>query len=120
MPNKSEIGAIGERFAKAFLENEGYEIQESNWRFKKAEIDIIAKIDNILVFIEVKTRSYEYYGAPEQSITEKKEALLIDAAQRYMESIDYNWEIRFDIIAIIVDKVYNLKRIKHFKDAFFY
>ena len=120
MPSQSEIGAIGEAYAKSYLEKKGYEILECNWRFKKAELDLIAKIDEILVFIEVKTRSYQYFGAPEEAITEKKEAMMIDAAQRYMESIDYTWEIRFDIISILLDKVYKIRDVKHFKDAFFY
>lgn len=119
-PTKKIIGEKGELEAQEYLKLKGYELLETNWRYSRAEIDIIAKVEEILVFIEVKTRSYEYYGAPEDSISAGKEALIIDAAQRYMESIGYDWQIRFDIISIILDKSLIVKRLQHFEDAFFY
>lgn len=114
-----EIGQIGERLAEKHLISAGYTILEKNWRFKKAEIDIIAKIENILVFVEVKARSNNYFGQPEAFVTAEKEALIQDAAQRYMEEIDHNWEIRFDIIAVLFGKEGQNPQIEHFKDAFF-
>lgn len=101
------------------LETAGFTILERNWRYSKAEIDIIAKEGEALVFIEVKTRSYDYYGQPEEFVNEKQEALIIDAAQRYMEQTGHDWEVRFDIIAIILHKAPRKPEIKHFKDAFF-
>jgi putative endonuclease len=72
----------------------------------------------ILVFVEVKSKTYTYYGAPEESISSHKERLLVDAAGRYMEQINHDWEIRFDIISIVFDK--NMKpTISHYKDAFY-
>lgn len=120
MNSRKEIGQNGEHLAKIYLENKGYAIIEQNWRYKKAEIDIIAKKDSILIFIEVKTRSYDFYGKPEESVDAKKEALIMDAAQRYMEYIGYNWEIRFDILSLILDKSLKPSKIEHFEDAFFY
>lgn len=117
--SKTSIGSKGEDLACTYLIEKDYKILERNWRFKKAEIDIIAKHNNCLIFIEVKARSYTAFGQPEESIDAKKEAMLIDAAQRYMESIDYNWEIRFDIISIILTKSLEIEKIDHFKDAFF-
>jgi putative endonuclease len=90
-----------------------------NWRYKKAEIDIIAKKGALLVFIEVKTRSYTFFGQPEDAIDTKKESFYIDAAQRYMEKIGHLWEIRFDIISVILDKNLKQQKLTHFKDAFF-
>ena len=101
------------------LISDNYKILETNWRFSRAEIDIIAKQGEILVFLEVKTRSYAFYGQPEEAVTEKQERLIMDAAQRYMEKIGHEWEIRFDIISIIIDKNKALSRLEHFKDAFF-
>jgi putative endonuclease len=118
--SKKEIGAKGEIIAQRFLSDKGYEILARNWRYSRAEIDIIAKHKNILIFIEVKTRSYDYFGQPEDAVTAGKEALIMDAAQRYMEKINYDWQIRFDIISIILDKSLNVKVLKHFEDAFFY
>lgn len=120
MASNKEIGRKGEETAQVYLANLGYSILEMNWRFKKAEIDIIAKDKETLVFIEVKTRSYSSFGDPEEFISDKQEALIIDAAQRYMEKIGHDWEIRFDIISILVDKTLEINKIDHFKDAFFY
>ena len=120
MHSKNQIGQYGESIAIEYLDKLGYQILETNWRFKRAEIDIIAKKAETLVFIEVKTRTYTFYGQPEDSIDASKEAFIIDAAQRYMEKIGHNWEVRFDIISIILAKNKKLEKISHFKDAFFY
>ncbi len=114
-----EIGDIGESLAQNHLISAGYGILEQNWRYSRAEIDIIAKFEEILVFVEVKTRSYDYYGKPEEAVSEKQEHLIMDAAQRYMEQIGHEWEVRFDIISIILNKKGELERLEHFEDAFF-
>ena len=97
---------------------QGYEVLETNWRYQRAEIDLIARKDGILVFVEVKTRSDTKYGHPEDSIGSKKRDLVVDAATRYMELMEHEWEIRFDIISLIVQSpdVYTLD---HHKDSFF-
>lgn len=118
MKTTKEIGDRGEALAVEWLKQQGYEILEQNWRFRRAEVDIICKIEGILVFIEVKTRSYDYYGTPDASINNRKETFLLDAANRYMELINYDWEIRFDVISIILSKK-GEHQMKHFKDAFF-
>ena len=117
--SKIEFGKRGEKIAADYLVSKGYTILEKNWRFKKAEIDIIAK-DNegILIFVEVKTRSYTYFGEPEAFVDEKKKSLLLDAASQYMDEVGYEWAIRFDIIGIVIDKSDNVS-ISHFEDAFF-
>ncbi len=112
------LGQKGEALAVTFLAEKGYDILETNWRYKRAEVDIIAKDGNVLVFTEVKTRATDYFGAPEESITSKKKALLTDAASAYMELINHDWEIRFDYISVIYEDAGNF-RLKHFKDAFF-
>jgi len=119
MANQLEIGKRGELLAYKNLKRKGYEILETNWRYRKAEIDLITRKDGILIFIEVKCRSSTRYGQPEDFVSEDQEARIIDAAQRYMEEINYDWEIRFDIISILIDKGGNYT-LKHIKDAFFY
>ncbi len=114
----TEIGNMGEDLATGMLASKNYELLERNWRFKKAEIDIICRHDNILIFVEVKTRSYDYYGSPEAFINKRKQRLIQDAASQYMHSIGYEWEIRFDIVSIILSKFGN-HRIHHYEDAFF-
>ncbi len=111
-------GQKGEDLAVTFLTEKGFEILETNWRFKRAEIDIIAKDHKILVFIEVKTRTTDYFGAPEESIKDKKKQLMADAASDYMQRIGHEWEIRFDYISIIFEDEDNF-HLRHYPDAFF-
>ena len=118
MAHHLDIGNLGESIARDYLISKGYEILETNWRFGRAEIDIIARKDGILIIIEVKSRSDNKFGKPESSISEKKRMLLADAATRYMEAINHEWEIRFDVIALIIKspEVYTLD---HYPDSFF-
>lgn len=116
MSRHNEIGALGEQIAVDFLKNKNYEILERNWRFKKAEIDIIARHNETLIFIEVKTRSYDFFGRPEEFVTSHKEQLISEAANEYMIQINYDWALRFDIISIIY-KNENDFEIEHFEDA---
>lgn len=118
MARQQTIGKLGEDKACQYILKEGYNLLERNWRFSKAEIDIIAKDGEVLVFIEVKAKSYTFYGAPEESISSYKENLIIDAAQQYMIKVGHDWEIRFDIISIVFDKNKDAS-ITHYKDAFF-
>jgi len=119
MLTKREIGHIGESLAVNHLISEDYEILETNWRYSRAEIDIIAQKEGVLIFIEVKTRTSQFYGQPEDAIGQAKEALIMDAAQRYMDKISYDWEVRFDVISIIVTKSGQKKALNHFEDVFF-
>lgn len=119
MSAKQKLGKKAEESACSFLVDKGYEIIERNWRFSKAEIDVIAKDkkSDILVFIEVKSRSYSTFGDPETGVSRQKIKLVSDAASAYMEQTGYNWAIRFDIIGV----QYNDKNealINHFEDAF--
>jgi len=112
------IGKFGEEIAVSFLRINGYLIVERNWRFKRAEIDIIAQKETTLIFVEVKYRSYDFFGAPEESIQETKESLIADAAAHFMEHKEWPGECRFDIISIIRDSTKTCE-IRHFSDAFF-
>ena len=115
--NKShQLGRQGEALALEFLKHNDLSIIDSNWRWQKAEIDIIAKSQDILIFIEVKTRSSEKYGSPHEFVSEKKQTLMKEAAEAYLELHDLALEIRFDIISIILTK--NKRKIKHISDAF--
>ena len=118
MGEQKKHGDWAESRAAAHLRSIGYEILEQNWRFKRAEIDIIARNQDILVFVEVKMKAYTSYGRPEEMVDQRKQRLIIDAAMAYMRSIGYEWEIRFDIIAIL-GRPDESNEITHFKDAFF-
>ena len=77
MATHNDTGKKGEELAKSFLIEKGYEILASNYRYKKAEIDLIAKKENILAIIEVKTRTSIDYGAPESFVNNKKIKLIL-------------------------------------------
>ena len=118
MARHNEIGKKGEEIAVVHLRQLGWDILATNWRFKRAEVDIIAMDTNVLVFVEVKTRSTTYYGTPEQFVDARKKLFLAKAASAYMEEISHDWEIRFDIISVLLPQGKE-QEIKHFKDAFF-
>jgi putative endonuclease len=109
-------GVEGEQIAQKYLSNLDYKILETNWRFQKAEVDIIAKEHNFLVFVEVKCRSSNIFGDPQTFVSEKKQMLFKDAAEGYLELKDLDYEIRFDIISVILSS--QKAKIEHFKDAF--
>ena len=118
MSDHNLFGAKGEIIAQEHLKKKGYEILECNWRFKKAEIDVICQKDDVLIFVEVKTRKSDYFGKPEEFVSKKKEKLMFLAANEYMEQINHDWEIRFDIISIIAPRDGEVE-LNHFQDAFF-
>ena len=114
-----EKGRAGEDLAAAFLMQKGWRIVERNWRGGRGEIDIIAwENERLLVFVEVKTRSSEGFGGPEGAITARKQELMAHTAGLYMESIDYDWEIRFDMVAVILRHGVLLD-LRHVEDVFF-
>jgi putative endonuclease len=115
--NTKEIGDRGEEQAKAHLLENGYLLLETNWRHKKYELDIIAKINQTIVFIEVKTRKNNTFGEPELSVTKKKQHFLIAAAQQYVITNNIEEEFRFDIIAITNNS--QNKSIQHLESAFY-
>ena len=118
MADHNDLGNIGEKLAVAYLEREAYEILETNWRFSRAEVDIIARKNGVLLFAEVKTRRQEQHGEAELAVDFKKVQLLSTAAAAYMMRIGHDWAIRFDIIAVIYESASSYD-IRHFEDAFF-
>ncbi len=118
MAKHHQIGKAGEQLAARFLIEKGYTILERNWRFSKAEVDLIAKDGDSLVFVEVKTRSTDYFGKPEEFVSPQKERLLAEAASVYMEQIGHQWAIRFDLISVIYRHEQDFT-IEHLEDAFF-
>ena len=118
MAEHNELGKFGEEIAVDFLQQNGYEILETNWTFQKAEVDIIAQKENILAVVEVKTRSSIEFGLPQDFVKPKKIQLLLKAVNEYVISNNLEVEVRFDIIAIHKDaKNFN---IEHIEEAFFY
>ncbi|MEQ9100529.1 MAG: YraN family protein [Imperialibacter sp.] len=118
MPAKSHnqsVGKKGEIIATDHLRKAGYEIIAKNYRAGRGEIDIIAKLSATLIFVEVKTRSNGKFGYPEEAVTQKKADKLIETAQAYMEEVNWEGNIRFDIISVDLQRS---AEITHFEDAF--
>ena len=116
MAQHNELGKKGEQLAVDFLLQNNYKIIARNYRFLKAEIDIIARKKDVLVAIEVKTSSSIDYGNPQDFINPKKIKLLVSAMDNFVVENDLEVEVRFDIIAIIKQK--NAFEIEHLEDAF--
>lgn len=118
MAAHNELGKLGEKLAANYLTANGYTILARNWRVNRAEVDIIARIDETLIFVEVKTRSTDYFGAPEEFVTKRKKRLLAGAASAYMQQEGHEWAFRFDIISIVM-KLGDSPKLEHYEDAFF-
>ncbi|MCC6720726.1 MAG: YraN family protein [Bacteroidia bacterium] len=116
MTEQISTGKTGEQIAAQLLKDKGYEIIETNKYFGKSEIDIIAKIGNEYVFVEVKTRKSDFFGFPEESVNDKKIEMMAKAAEIFTEQNNINTEVRFDIISIVINK--SKTNITHIEDAF--
>jgi putative endonuclease len=117
MAEHLDLGRKGEALAKAHLENTGYEIMDENWVHDKAEIDLVAYKDGIIIFTEVKARTGNWFGEPEDFVDIRKQKLLIKAADEYIYLMNHQGEVRFDIISVLFDKQKNYT-LKHIEDAF--
>lgn len=102
MAHHNDIGSQGEKIAAKYLTSKGYTILSCNWRYKKLEIDLIARKNNFLVLVEVKTRSAEIWGLPEEAVSAKKQEQMRQAAEIYLEQNNSDDEIRFDVVSIIM------------------
>src|SRR6187402_1188003 len=118
MAEHNELGKLGEDLAVEYLKKNGYTILNTNWTFQKAEIDIIAKKENTLAIIEVKTRSSIEFGLPQDFVKPKKIQLLVKAVNEYVISNDLDVAVRFDIIAIFKEN--GIYEIEHIEDAFYH
>ncbi|MFT7334183.1 MAG: putative endonuclease [Porticoccaceae bacterium] len=118
MAEHNELGKLGEELAVEYLQKNGYAILEKNWTFQKAEIDIIAKKENILAVVEVKTRSSLDFGLPQDFVKTQKIQLLVKAVDAYVNEKDLDIDVRFDIIAI--HKEGKTFIIEHLIDAFYH
>jgi len=118
MADHNELGKLGEELAVDYLQKEGYNILDTNWTFQKAEIDIIAKKENILAIVEVKTRSSIDFGLPQDFVKPKKIQLLVKAVDAYVTLNEIDVNVRFDIIAI--HKEGKSFVIEHLIDAFYH
>lgn len=115
----NEMGRRGEDLAHRFLRKAGYTIVARNYRTRSGsgELDVIAWDGDTLVFVEVKSRSSEEFGAPDRAIGEEKRISIARAARDYARRADVAWNrVRFDVVNVILDAH---PEITHIKDAFY-
>lgn len=114
---KSRSGSEGEKAAARYLEKNGYEILENNYRVSGSEVDLIAKKDDTICFVEVKTRGTDDYGLPEEFVDWRKRRKIIRAAKIFTGTKKYaDFYVRFDIIAVLYKE--GKTDINHIRHAF--
>lgn len=117
MADHNDFGKAAEKLAVDFLEKDGYKILTKNFRFRHAELDIIAEKNNIIVVIEVKARSANAMILPQEAVTKSKIKLIILATDHYLATYNPHKEVRFDIISVQPDESGKFV-IEHLPDAF--
>ena len=108
-------GFNGEDLATDYLREKGYRILQRNLRMGKAELDIIARQNDVLVFVEVKTRTNDSFGYPEEFVNHRKKRMILNAADAYILKTGWQEDIRFDIVAVTMS---NPPELFHIEDAF--
>jgi putative endonuclease len=111
-----ELGVFGELMAQNQLKEDGYHIKQTNFRYLKYEIDIVAEKGEELIIVEVKTRQTAEIGEPWIAVTKKKQRQIIQCANFYIQSRGIQSNVRFDIMSIVHNN-YRTK-IEHIIDAF--
>ena len=111
-----ETGQQGEARALVYLQEKGYTLVQQNFRYRRAEIDLIVQKDRLLVFVEVKARQNADFGFPETFVSAQQTSLIVEAADHYVREQNWPGLIRFDIVAITLEPDV---AIEHFEDAFY-
>ena len=118
MSNRKNLGQLGEDCAAKFLEDKGYLIVARNFRIRSAEIDIIAQIDNVIVFVEVKARSNIRHGLPSEAVTLSKQKKIIEAAGVFLQDENFSeCACRFDVVEVYL-RGEHVEEINHIENAF--
>ena len=123
--NRHELGRIGENSAALWLEKQGWQIIGRNVRFGHDEIDLIAENEEVLAFVEVKTRRQypeenPLYGKPSEAVDQRKQTALLRAAEAYLSANPTDKIPRIDVIEVYVDPgtdIYKVLKINHFENA---
>lgn len=111
---KKMLGTEGEDRAAKYLSRQGYRILERNYRTQSGEIDLIALDKDTLVFVEVKTRTSQAFGAPELAVNPRKQRRMVKAALGYLKYKKlHQMPCRFDVVAISKDRDHELELIRN-------
>lgn len=115
---RQKLGKKGEQTAALYLMPLGYKIVETNYRTPYGELDLIAELDDLMVFIEVKTRSSASLGNPEISVTLRKQVHIVKSVEYYLQQMDqFTKSCRIDVIAVRYARPDLPPEIVHFENA---
>lgn len=117
MAKHNDFGNLAEDLAADFLIKKNYKILARNFRYQRAEIDIVAEFDNLIVVVEVKARGTDIFMEPQEAVTKSKIKSIVLCTDYFMNHRNIDKEVRFDIIAVLPDQSGKLQ-ITHLEDAF--
>ena len=117
MAEHNDFGNLAEDLAVEYLEKKNYRIIARNFRYQKAEIDIVAEFENLIVVAEVKARSYNTVIEPQEAVTKKKIKSIVMCTDFFMQDRTIDKEVRFDIITVLPDEK-GVMQLTHIQDAF--
>lgn len=115
---RQATGNLGEKLAAEFLKKKGYHVLQTNYRCPEGEVDIVARRQDCLVFVEVRTKRSREFGSPEESITPAKMAKLRRVAAHYQQTqgaVPASW--RIDVVAVELDMQNRPRRMEHIENA---
>ena len=117
MAEHNDFGKLAEDMAAEFLVRKNYRILARNFRYQKAEIDIVAEFNGVIVVTEVKARSYNTLIEPQEAVTKKKIKSIVMCSDFFMNERKIDKEVRFDIITVLPDEQ-GVLQLNHIEDAF--
>ncbi|MGB3618587.1 MAG: YraN family protein [Catalinimonas sp.] len=110
-------GRRGEELAAEYFEKRGWAVVARNYRHRRAEVDLIVRREDLLVFVEVKTRASDAWGPPESFVTDAQAERVLRVADEYLHEHDWTGAIRFDVVAVHLRP--DGPELHHFEDAFY-
>lgn len=116
MYNKQYVGIRGEDVACEYLQENGFQILERNYKTKYVEMDVVANKDDELVFVEVRTKTGERFGSPEETIKKDKIKRLKRGAVGYAQIKNYKGQYRIDLICVVLNNEGGVERTTHYED----
>ena len=117
MAKHNILGHEGEDIAAEYLKQQGYSIQDRDWHCGHKDLDLVVTKDNVIAFVEVKTRSGTEWGDPQDFVTDRKIRSIVHSADAYLRLNQINMEVRFDIVSVVIDK--GEFKVEHIEQAFF-
>ena len=117
MAEHNDFGNLAEDLAADYLTQKNFKILVRNFRYQKAEIDIVTEFEDLIVVVEVKARSYDTLIEPQEAVTKKKIKSIVLCTDFFMRERNLDKEVRFDIITVLPDQSGKLQ-INHIEDAF--